>query len=164
MNCRYVKYTFRLEKHGISFPDLYQLEARKYMKNAPIEKYLRRVYVFHCSPCVKYAYHLVCFVNTLHLQLLKICFQLSYIIFLLFFSFVLLFRFERPTNRIPSIDWAESFLIFFVWCMFVEEIYYAIISGELEINVYRSFSFSFLVQMLLLFKENFLIIFQTFSK
>ncbi|CAF4302333.1 unnamed protein product, partial [Adineta steineri] len=67
--------------------------------------YLRHLKHFHESPIVKYSYN-----------------SASYIIFLLLFSYYLLFNFEIPTDEIPSIHWTEIFVILMVTTMLFEEI------------------------------------------
>jgi hypothetical protein len=71
----------------------------------PTLTYLRHLKHFHESLIVKYAY------NTA-----------SYIVFLLLFSYYLLFNFEIPKNEIPSIHWTEILVIIMVTTMLIEEI------------------------------------------
>jgi len=67
--------------------------------------YFRQLKHFHESPIVKYAYYSV-----------------SYIVFLLLFSYYLLFDFQIPKNQIPSIDWTEILVIIIITTMLIEEI------------------------------------------
>jgi len=71
----------------------------------PYLTYFRHVKHFHESPIVKYSYN-----------------SASYIIFLLLFSYYLLFNFEIPKNQIPAIHWTEILVIIIVTTMFIEEI------------------------------------------
>jgi hypothetical protein len=60
---------------------------------------------FHESPIVKYAYD-----------------SASYIVFLLLFSYYLLFNFQIPTDQIPCIHWTEILVIVMITTMLIEEI------------------------------------------
>jgi hypothetical protein len=68
----------------------------------PYLTYLRHLKHFHESPIVKYSYNSV-----------------SYIIFLLVFSYYLLFAYQIPN---ASIHWTEILVIMFVTTMLIEEI------------------------------------------
>ncbi|CAF1054407.1 unnamed protein product [Adineta steineri] len=93
----------RLNDHGINYSDSYMWRSTKYSKS--YLTYLRHLKHFHESPIVKYSYN-----------------SASYIIFLLLFSYYLLFNFEIPTDEIPSIHWTEIFVILMVTTMLFEEI------------------------------------------
>jgi len=67
--------------------------------------YFLHVKHFHESPIVKFSYNSV-----------------SYILFLLLFSYYLLFNFQIPQNQIPSIHWTEILVIIIVTTMLIEEI------------------------------------------
>ncbi|CAF3973574.1 unnamed protein product, partial [Rotaria sordida] len=96
-----------LQPYGITYSDPYPLEYPRYTKILPINRYMHRVRNFHQALRMKYWYHCV-----------------FYCFFLLLFSYTLLFKFERPTNEIPSIYWTEIVTIIFVSCMLIEEIHY----------------------------------------
>ncbi|CAF4051819.1 unnamed protein product, partial [Rotaria sordida] len=96
-----------LQPYGITYSDPYPLEYPRYTKILPINRYMHRVRNFHQALRIKYWYHCV-----------------FYCFFLLLFSYTLLFKFERPTNEIPSIYWTEIVTIIFVSCMLIEEIHY----------------------------------------
>ena len=68
-------------------------------------KYFYKLKKFHDAPVTKFSYNAV-----------------SYIFFLLLFSYYLLFAFQIPTDGIPSIDWTEILVIIIVSTMLVEDI------------------------------------------
>jgi hypothetical protein len=78
-------------------------KGNKYSKS--YLKYFCHLKHFHEAPIVKYSYN---------------CF--SYIIFLLFFSYYLLFNFQIPNNQIPAIHWTEIVVIVIITTMLIEEI------------------------------------------
>lgn len=67
--------------------------------------YLRKLKHFHESPYVKFSYNAI-----------------SYIFFLLLFSYYLLFDFRPPTDDVPSIHWTEILVIIIVSTMLFEDI------------------------------------------
>jgi hypothetical protein len=91
---------FRLNGNGINYSDGYVWKSNKYLK--PYLTYLRYIKHFHESPIVKYSYNSV-----------------SYIVFLLLFSYYLLFAFEIPSL---GIHWTEIVVIMIVTTMLLEEI------------------------------------------
>ncbi|UJR10750.1 hypothetical protein I4U23_014938 [Adineta vaga] len=95
--------TKRLHDYGINYSDNSIWRSNKYSQ--PYLTYLYHLKHFHESPIVKYSY------NTA-----------SYIIFLLLFSYCLLFNFHLPTDDIPSIHWTELLVIIIVTTMLFEEI------------------------------------------
>ena len=68
-------------------------------------RYFRHLKYFHQSPIVKYSYDAA-----------------SYVVFLLLFSYYLLFDFNVPKNTFPSIHWTEILVISIVTTMLIEEI------------------------------------------
>lgn len=86
----------------ISYSDSYVWRSSKFWK--PYLTYFRHIKHFHESPVVKYSYNTV-----------------SYIIFLLLFSYYLLFDFNIPTNDNPTIHWTEILVIIIVTTMLIEE-------------------------------------------
>ncbi|CAF3605241.1 unnamed protein product [Adineta steineri] len=84
----------QLAKNGIDYGDDYQT-------NEPIRKHFLH---FHNRPIVKYCY--TCF---------------GYILFLLFFSYYMLFAFDPPSDSNPDIHWTEILTIIFVTTMFLED-------------------------------------------
>jgi hypothetical protein len=93
----------RLNDYGINYSDNYIWQSSVCSK--PYLTYLRHLKHFHESPIVKYSYACV-----------------GYIIFLLLFSYYLLFNFQIPTNEFPSIHWTEILVIIIVTTMLIEEI------------------------------------------
>ncbi|CAF1150453.1 unnamed protein product [Adineta steineri] len=87
-------HNLRLAKNGIDYGDDYQT-------NEPIRKHFLH---FHNRPIVKYCY--TCF---------------GYILFLLFFSYYMLFAFDPPSDSNPDIHWTEILTIIFVTTMFLED-------------------------------------------
>ncbi|CAF4274094.1 unnamed protein product [Rotaria socialis] len=84
----------RLKKNGIDYTDDYD-------NNATVFQHFLH---FHDRPIVKYYY--TCF---------------GYALFLLFFSYYMLFAFDPPSDDIPSIHWTEILTIITVTSMLVEE-------------------------------------------
>ncbi|CAF0816739.1 unnamed protein product [Adineta ricciae] len=102
------RYQYRLKSNGLNYHDSLLLEyPHESVPKPAYERYLPKVIKFHQSLPIKYAYHLV-----------------SYIVFLLFFSYFLLFNFSPPTGSSPSIHWTEIATIILVTFMVVEEIHY----------------------------------------
>ncbi|CAF4840745.1 unnamed protein product [Rotaria socialis] len=99
--------TRRLQPYGINYSDAYTLEYPRYTKIVPLNRYMHRVKNFHQALRMKYFYH---------------C--LSYIVFLFIFSYMILFNFQLPTDKIPSIHWTEIVTIILVSSMLIEEIHY----------------------------------------
>lgn len=93
----------RLNDFGINYSDNYEWRSSECAQ--PYFTYLRHLKQFHESPIVKYSYT-----------------AFSYILFLLLFSYYLLFNFEMPTDDIPSIHWTEILVIIIVTTMLIEEI------------------------------------------
>ncbi|CAF1276333.1 unnamed protein product [Rotaria magnacalcarata] len=98
--------TRRLQPYGINYSDAYTLEYPRYTKISSLNRYMHRVKNFHQALRMKYFYH---------------C--LSYIVFLLLFSYMILFNFQLPTDKIPSIHWTEIVTIILVSSMLIEEIH-----------------------------------------
>ena len=94
---------FRLDEQGINYSDLYLHRSNTCSKGCL--RYFRRLKRFHQSPFVKFSYNCV-----------------SYIFFLLLFSYYLLFDFNIPTDEIPSIDWTEILVIIIITTMLFEDI------------------------------------------
>ncbi|CAF1153213.1 unnamed protein product [Rotaria sordida] len=103
--------TSKLRHHGINYCDSILLEDPPNHLKSDLEEfhtvYLRKLRKFHESLAIKCTYHVI-----------------SYICFLLLFSYVLLFKFSPPSNKIPSIHWTEILTIILVSCMLIEEIHY----------------------------------------
>ncbi|CAF4117301.1 unnamed protein product [Rotaria sp. Silwood2] len=93
----------RLNDYGINYSDIYMWRSNKCSKS--YLAYFLHLKYFHESPIVKYLYNSV-----------------SYIIFLLLFSYYLLFDFQIPKNESPSIHWTEIFVIIIITTMLIEEI------------------------------------------
>lgn len=73
----------------------------------------------YSGPCLRYFYHLKKFHDA---PVTKFVFNAaSYIVFLLFFSYYLLFAFQPPTDQIPSINWTEILVIIIVSTMLMED-------------------------------------------
>jgi hypothetical protein len=115
----------RLNDYGINYSDSYAWRSSTFSQ--PYLTYLRHVKHFHESPIVKYSYN-----------------ASSYILFLLLFSYYLLFNFEIPMNETPSIHWTEILVIIIVTTMLIEEFRQVTISPtHFEIDrVLCPFSFS----------------------
>ena len=94
---------FRLNKYGISYSDNYPWKLNGCSPR--ILRYFHRLKQFHEAPLVKFSYNCI-----------------SYIFFLLLFSYVLLFQFNVPRETIPSIDWTEILVIIIVSTMLFEDI------------------------------------------
>ncbi|CAF2070799.1 unnamed protein product [Rotaria magnacalcarata] len=105
---RYIDTQPKFEKNGITYNDSTQFEypLADSESSFPLYPYYQKLKKFHHSlPC-------------------KIASQLiSYIFFLLLFSYVLLFKFEPPKNASVSIDWTEILTIILVTCILIEEIH-----------------------------------------
>ncbi|CAF4924916.1 unnamed protein product, partial [Rotaria sp. Silwood1] len=101
----------KLRDHSINYSDSVLLEDHPNYSNPNPEEthavYFRKLRRFHESLPMKFTYHVI-----------------SYIFFLLLFSYVLLFKFSPPSDKIPSIDWTEILTIILVSCMLIEEIHY----------------------------------------
>ncbi|CAF1110172.1 unnamed protein product [Rotaria sordida] len=93
----------RLNDYGINYSDIYMWKSNKCSKS--YLTYFFHLKYFHESPIVKYLYNCI-----------------SYIIFLLLFSYYLLFDFQIPKNQNPSIHWTEIFVIIIITTMLIEEI------------------------------------------
>jgi hypothetical protein len=89
-----------LNDNGINYSDSYVWKSTKCLK--PYLTYFRHLKHFHESPIVKYSYNSV-----------------SYIVFLLLFSYYLLFTFQIPSR---GIHWTEIVVIMIVTTMLFEEI------------------------------------------
>ncbi len=90
--------------------------------------YFRRLKHFHEAPCIKFVYNAV-----------------SYIFFLLLFSYYLLFAFQPPTDQIPSINWTEILVIIIISTMLIEDIR-QVDFDEKSIENKSCFFFSFFVK------------------
>ncbi|CAF3768859.1 unnamed protein product [Rotaria sordida] len=107
-----------VEPFGIDYIDPYPLEYPRYFKQKLVfNKYIHQLQHFHLSLVTKYIYHVI-----------------SYIFFLLLFSYVLLFEFSPPSNKIPSIHWTEILTIILVSCMLIEEIHYFFTQDSITIS------------------------------
>ncbi|CAF1174559.1 unnamed protein product [Rotaria sordida] len=97
-----------LESYGVNYCDPYPLEYPRYFKsNLTLNEYIHRLKHFHLSLLVKFCYHVI-----------------TYIFFLLLFSYVLLFNFSPPKPQSPSIHWTEILTIILVSCMLIQEFHY----------------------------------------
>ena len=67
-------------------------------------------------------------------------FQITYLFFLLLFSYVLLFNFSPPTSDIPSIHWTEILTIILVTSMLIEEIH-CVSTQAKSISVWSFFNY-----------------------
>ncbi|CAF3178228.1 unnamed protein product [Rotaria socialis] len=106
-----------LEQCGITYCDPYPLEYPRYKIIKPsINRYLNNFVNFHLCLAVKFSYHVI-----------------SYIFFLLLFSYVLLFNFSPPTSDFPSIGWTEILTIILVSCMLIEEIHHFLTQDSLKL-------------------------------
>ncbi|CAF1532094.1 unnamed protein product [Adineta ricciae] len=94
---------YRLNDYGINYSDHYVWHSDKHSQR--YVTYFRHLKHFHESPIVKYSYNII-----------------SYIIFLLLFSYYLLFNFNIPTDNVPSIHWTEILVIIIITTMLFEEI------------------------------------------
>jgi hypothetical protein len=97
----------------------------------PYLTYFRHLKHFHESPIVKYSYNSV-----------------SYIIFLLLFSYYLLFAFEIPKKQSPIIHWTEILVIIIVTTMFIEEIRQVKKKQLIFILIIKIINFSFFVKII----------------
>lgn len=95
--------SFRLNNNGINYSDRYF--SGSYPCSNSLVRYFRHLKYFHQSPIVKYSYNAA-----------------SYIVFLLLFSYYLLFDFNIPKETFPSIHWTEILVISIVTTMLIEEI------------------------------------------
>ncbi|CAF3990732.1 unnamed protein product [Rotaria sordida] len=93
----------RLRDYGINYSAIY--ESRSGYRLQRSFNYFRRLKQFHESPFIKFSYNAV-----------------SYIFFLLLFSYYLLFNFKSPTNESPSIHWTEILVIIIITTMLFEDI------------------------------------------
>ncbi|CAF0911252.1 unnamed protein product [Rotaria sp. Silwood1] len=93
----------RLNDYGINYSDIYMWQSNKCSKS--YLTYFLHLKHFHESPIVKYLFN-----------------SISFIIFLLLFSYYLLFDFQIPKNQSPSIHGAEIFVIITITTMLIEEI------------------------------------------
>ncbi|CAF4602126.1 unnamed protein product [Rotaria sp. Silwood1] len=100
----------KFRDNGINYGDPklleYPLILRSQTDSAPI-LYLRKLAKFHRSLPMKFCYHVI-----------------TYIFFLLLFSYFLLFNFSPPKSQSPSIHWTEILTIILVSCILIEEIHY----------------------------------------
>ncbi|CAF1315564.1 unnamed protein product [Rotaria sordida] len=85
----------RLKKNGIDYTDNYGIN----------ETVLQNFFHFHNRPIVKYCY--TCF---------------GYALFLLFFSYYMLYAFDPPSNSTLAIHWTEVLTIIIVTTMLFEEV------------------------------------------
>ncbi|CAF4129196.1 unnamed protein product, partial [Rotaria sordida] len=100
----------KFSNHGINYSDPSLLEdpqSSLLESDDSFVLYWNRFKNFHLSLRTKYIYHLI-----------------TYIFFLLLFSYVLLFNFSPPIAQTPSIHWTEIFTIILVSCILIEEIHY----------------------------------------
>ncbi|CAF1361372.1 unnamed protein product [Rotaria sordida] len=104
-----------LQSCGIDYSDPYSLEYPHFIKQRLVNQYMNKVKNFHRALLMKYCYH-----------------WMFYCFFLLLFSYVLLFNFQRPTHENPSIHWTEILTIIFITCMLIEEIHYFIYLDNLS--------------------------------
>ncbi|CAF3293085.1 unnamed protein product [Rotaria socialis] len=97
------KTTRRLHSYGINYSD-----GHVWKQNCCSKKWsnrFRHLKDFHESPFIKFSYNVV-----------------SYIFFLLLFSYFLLFDFNLPTDGVPSIHWTEILVIIVVTTMLFEDV------------------------------------------
>ncbi|UJR22717.1 hypothetical protein I4U23_025751 [Adineta vaga] len=106
-----------LQPYGLNYSDPYPLEHPRYCKIPGVNIYLHNVKNFYQSLRIKFCCHCV-----------------VYCLFLLLFSYVLLFDFQPPTNSRPSIHWTEILTIIFVSIMLIEEIHYFVRQDSLSIS------------------------------
>ncbi|CAF1277108.1 unnamed protein product [Rotaria sordida] len=92
-----------LRDYGINYSYIY--ESRSGYRLQRSFNYFRHLKQFHESPFIKFSYNAV-----------------SYIFFLLLFSYYLLFNFKSPTNESPSIHWTEILVIIIITTMLFEDI------------------------------------------
>ena len=120
---------FSLRSCGINYSDPYALEFPRYpcvKSQLALNRFLHRLMNFHLSLFTKFCSHFVCIFHVIRSSnwIISHPFQVTYVFFLLLFSYVLLFNFQRPTSDSPSIHWTEILTIILVSCMLVEEIQY----------------------------------------
>ncbi|CAF1125625.1 unnamed protein product, partial [Didymodactylos carnosus] len=117
----------RFKKNGISYNDPYELTHSKLINNRYFNKILLPFIHFHQALQTKFLYHCV-----------------QYIYFVLLFSYVLLFKFEQPTNGTPAINWTEILLYIMGSYASQSDSFYAariVMAYDLEIWILRSLSF-----------------------
>ncbi|CAF3783975.1 unnamed protein product [Rotaria socialis] len=105
------------EKNGITYNDSTQFEYSQPDSESSysLHNYYHKFKKFHNYLACKIAYQFT-----------------SYIFFLILFSYVLLFKFEPPTNASVSIDWTEILTIILVTCILIEEIHCFITQDSLS--------------------------------
>ncbi len=105
---------FRLSEDGIIYTDGYQTS----------ESMLTHFLHFHNRPIVKYCYTCVSqhYLNCIIDILFDCDIQFGYVLFLLFFSYYMLFAFDPPSDTTPDIHWTEILTIIFVTTMLFEDV------------------------------------------
>ncbi|CAF1229932.1 unnamed protein product [Rotaria sordida] len=107
----------KFRAHGINYGEPTLLEYPRIPKpltESVVIRYERKLQKFHRSLPMKYCYHLI-----------------TYIFFLLLFSYFLLFNFSPPKPQSPSIHWTEILTIILVSCILIEEIRYFLAQDNL---------------------------------
>ncbi|CAF2356539.1 unnamed protein product [Rotaria sp. Silwood2] len=102
--------SYKFRDYGINYGDPKLLEYPNIPKSqieTALIVYVRKLKKFHVSLPMKFSYHVI-----------------TYIFFLLLFSYFLLFDFSPPKAQRPSIHWTEILTIILVSCMLIEEIHY----------------------------------------
>lgn len=122
-----VLFIFSLRSCGINYSDPYALEFPRYSKsNVDFNQFLHQFKDFHAAPFIKFWYCAVRINMPFKSMIEKVLntFQITYFVFLLLFSYVLLFNFNQPSDKIPSIHSTEIAIIIFVSFILFEEIRY----------------------------------------